>query len=144
MMKNARKEPGMVKCLDLIKKSACEWVWITGGEPLIVDDIEGVCKTIRSYEKKIGLTTNGTVNNQRVPEFIDRLGVSIDGDKKYHDEYRQGSFDKAVSYLKSMVGRVETVLMFTLFPENEQHVDYVKKLGMSLGVDNLQIEKGIA
>ncbi len=140
---SSREEPDIKKSLELIKNSDEEWIFITGGEPLMVDNIEDICNEIKSYGKKVGLTTNGTINNSRLHLFTDRVGVSIDGNKKYHNEYRNNSFDNAVNFLKSLIGKVETVLMFTKFEENKNQEDYIIQLAEDIGVDHLQITKGI-
>jgi len=142
-MKNSRPEPDMDKCIELLKDTHEEWVYLTGGEPLLLDNIEEICNRIKSLGKKVGITTNGTIKNDRIHLFADRVGVSIDGDKDYHNEYRENSFDKAVEFLKNIVGKVETVLMFTLFPENEHCQEFIEDLANSLNVDHLQITKGI-
>lgn len=139
--RNSRPEPDMDICIDLIKESKSEWVWLTGGEPLLVKNLENICLTIKSFGKKIGITTNGTINNERLPLFTDRIGVSIDGDEKYHNEYRQGSYKQAVKFLKGWVGKIETVFMFTLFPENQHCLSYIKRLAGNLNVNYLQITK---
>jgi len=107
----------------------------------MVENIEKICLTIKSFGKKIGITTNGTINNERLPLFADRVGVSIDGDEKYHNEYRQGTYKKAVEFLSKLVGKVETVFMFTLFPENEHCLAFIENLSNKLNVDYLQITK---
>ncbi|HUX58632.1 MAG TPA: radical SAM protein [Bacteroidales bacterium] len=140
-MKDSRREPVIDKCIKLIKSSKNDWVWLTGGEPLMVENIEKICLTIKSFGKKIGITTNGTINNERLPLFADRVGVSIDGDEKYHNEYRQGTYKKAVEFLSKLVGKVETVFMFTLFPENEHCLAFIENLSNKLNVDYLQITK---
>lgn len=137
--KDSQPEPDIDKCLELIKKSKKRWVWITGGEPLLVENIEEICKKIKSFGKKIGITTNGTINNDRIHLFADRVGVSIDGNREYHNIYRHGSYDQAVSFLKNLVGKVQTVLCFTLFEENKKYIDHVKELGKQLNVDYVQI-----
>lgn len=141
--KESRREPDLDICLNLIKKATNEWVWITGGEPLLLHNLEKCCNEIRKSGKKVGITTNGTILNDRIHLFADRVGVSIDGNKKYHDTYRDNSYDKAVEFLKSIVGKVESVLMFTKFKENTHLLDCVIDLGHNIGVDVLQVEKGI-
>ena len=136
-------EPMINKCLDLIKKETNEWVYITGGEPLLHPDIENICTEIKSYGKNIGITTNGTIKNDRIHLFADRVGVSIDGDKFYHDKYRDNSFESAIEFIKSIIGKVETVLMFTLFEENRHLVNWVQYFGKWLNVDYVQVTKGI-
>ena len=137
------KEPVIRKSLQLIKSDDCDWVYITGGEPFLHSGIIDICKKIKSFGKKIGVTTNGTVHNYDIIKYVDRIGVSIDGDKTYHDFYRDNSFDKAFSFLKNIIGKVETVLMFTLFEENKHLVNWVSYFGKWLGVDHIQITKGV-
>ena len=142
-LKDSRDEPDIETCLELIKDTEEEWIYITGGEPLLVKNLEEICNKIRSFGKKVGITTNGTIKNDRIHLFADRVGVSIDGDKEYHNNYRENSFDKAVEFLKNIIGKVETVLMFTLFPENEHCKEYIENLANTLKVDHLQVTKGI-
>jgi len=142
-LKNSGPEPDLDKCLELIKNAEEEWIYLTGGEPLLVKNLEEICNKMKSYGKKIGITTNGTIKNYDIVNFTNRVGVSIDGNKEYHNIYRQNSFDQAVDFLKNMVGKTETVLMFTKFKENEDQVDYIEDLANTIGVDHLQITKGI-
>ena len=144
-MRNIHTEPDMSTCLDIIKNSESEWIYITGGEPLMVDSLEDICMEIKSYGKKIALSTNGTIRNDRLHLFVDRAGVSIDGNKGWHNKYRKGkeSYDLAVATLEYLVGKTETVLMFTKYSENNHMVNYIKNLARKIDVDCLQIVKGI-
>lgn len=137
------EEPDILKTFELIKDADEEWVWLTGGEPMMLSNIELICNIIKSFGKKVGIVTNGTFNNDRIQLFADLVGVSIDGNKQYHDKYRDNSFDAAVKYLKSLVGKVETVLMFTKFKENEHLENWAIAFGEAIGVNNFQSEPGI-
>ena len=144
-MKDSHPEPDMPVCLDIIKHSQNEWIYITGGEPLLVDNLEDICMQIKACGKKIALSTNGTIQNNRLHLFVDRVGVSIDGNKGWHNKYRKEkeSYDLAVATLENLVGKTETVLMFTKYSENEHMVNFIKNLARHIDVDYLQISKGI-
>lgn len=144
-MKDSEPEPDIDICLGLIENlKNIEWVYITGGEPLMVENLEEICNTIRSFGKKIAISTNGTIENDRIHLFADRVGVSIDGTPGWHDKYRgKGNYKKALDFLKGIIGKVETVLMFTKYPENEHCEEFIRELGKEINVDNLQISKGI-
>lgn len=120
--------------------SSCAWVYITGGEPLLVPDIFDICDTIRAAGKKVGLTTNGNVNRDGVSRHVDRLGVSIDGPEEIHEAGRgKGTWEPAVGFLKAHVGQVETVMMTTLHEGNKAHRIEIERLGEDIGVDWLQM-----
>jgi len=136
-VKNSRQEPNIDICLDLINKSDNNWVFITGGEPLLRNDIIDICKNIKSFGKKIGLTTNGTTNNYEILKYIDRIGVSLDGDKEVTDKNRgDGVFEMALNYLKNC-SNIETVIMATIVkPLNDIEIT---KIAEKLNVDYLQV-----
>lgn len=142
-LKDKHDEPKINKCLKLIEESDCDWVWITGGEPLLCDKLQKTCEDIKALGKMVGLTTNGTIENYDIVNYCDRVGVSIDGDKLYHDKYRDSSFDQAIAFLTSLVGQVETVMMFTQFIENRHCLKFIKKKAAELNVDYLQITPGV-
>ena len=83
------------------------------------------------------------IENYDIVNYCDRVGVSIDGDKAYHDRYRDGTYDQAIGYLISLIGQTETVWMFTKFIENRHCVKFVKEKAAEIGVDYLQIVPGV-
>lgn len=97
----------------LIEKSASEKIGICffGGEPLLnfelIKEVVGYCyKKEKETGKKFGfsMTTNGTLINNEIEEFIIKnhisIQISIDGDKKTHDANR---------YYNGKLGSYETV-----------------------------------
>lgn len=111
------------------KKGQVPWVYITGGEPFLLGQkLFDTCDTLRSNGFKVGVTTNGTFFNPEIAKHVDRLGISLDGCKEYHDTYRgAGVFDKALMLLKAVVNQrlCETVVMSVDFKINS---DALKKL----------------
>lgn len=142
-LKDKYDEPKVNKCLKLIENSNCDWVWITGGEPLLHKKLQKTCEDIKDMGKMVGLTTNGTIENYDIVNYCDRVGVSIDGDKPYHDKYRDGTYDQAITFLSNLVGKVETVMMFTQFVENRHCLKFIKGKAAELNVDYLQIVPGV-
>ncbi len=137
-LKNCRPEPDMERCLKLIETHPCDWVLLTGGEPFLVPDLKEICLKIRSFGKKVGVTTNGTIHNYDIIQHVDRLGVSLDGGREKTDLYRGvGTFDSAMNFLANCVGRVETVLMATT---NDAPAE-TEAIANDLGVDYLQITR---
>jgi MoaA/NifB/PqqE/SkfB family radical SAM enzyme len=108
------------------KKGEIEWVYITGGEPFLIQDLAAVCDRIKAMGFKVGITTNGTIFRPEIAGHVDRMGISFDGDKEYHDTYRgEGVFDKAQALFYAVKGKCETVIMSVAFKENQ---DALKRL----------------
>lgn len=94
--------------IEALSKQAHElglarWV-ITGGEPLIFDDLEDIVKAINPELFYINLDTNGWLLTREKAEWlksigIDRIQLSLDSlNPKEHDEFRNmpGSWERAV------------------------------------------------
>ena len=127
--------------VDRILKNGYDWVFITGGEPLLCDELFSVCKKLRDNGIKVGVSTNGTIRNDAIFDVVDRIGVSIDGGREYHDSYRgEGVFDKATEFMSACVSRgIETVLLFTAFKDNVNQIEQVISIARNLCVDYLQV-----
>jgi MoaA/NifB/PqqE/SkfB family radical SAM enzyme len=120
------------------------WVYITGGEPLLVPDIAYIVDALKGRGHQVGLTTNGTIKNHEIAGHVDRLGVSIDGPREVHDQIRgAGNFDKACAFLQTIIGRTETVMLTTLCETNRQYEPDITALAQSLGVDILQLRNEV-
>lgn len=134
------KEINYWKSVDEIKKLPNEWVYITGGEPCLVEDIFEVCDDLRSNGKKVGLTTNGTTHKFDIATHVDRLGISLDGGKDLTDFNRGiGTFDLAVKFIKNVVGKAETVIMTTISAENkDRQMEEIRELNKELGCNHIQ------
>jgi len=101
------------------KKGEVEWVFITGGEPFLIQGLDAVCDELKDLGFKVGVTTNGTFFRPEISARVDRIGISLDGDRAYHDAYRgPGVFDKAVELFYAIKGKCETVVMSAAFKEN--------------------------
>lgn len=137
-----RTDINLRRALAKIRTLPNPWVYITGGEPLLVPEIYEVCDTLRSMGKKVGLTTNGTFKKYAITSHVDRIGVSIDGNKKVNDQWRgKGVYSKAVSFLRQCVKRnqCETVLMTVVYTEDVESINSVISLGDTLGVTYVQV-----
>lgn len=128
------------KGTELISKSKEEWVYITGGEPLLVPNIELVCDRLRKAGKKVGLTTNGTIHNFNIFSHVDRVGISLDGDEETTDKNRGiGTYKKAVIFLTEAVKHhIETVIMATVIERDMVQEKYLEDLGDKFGVTYFQ------
>ena len=129
--------------LNEIRKNAGKttWVYITGGEPFLVEHLPVVCMRLKEHFK-VGITTNGTIFRPDIADYADRIGISLDGDKEYHDSYRgNGVFDKALNLFDAIKGKCETVIMSTSFKENAQALINLEPIVEKLDPTYWQIQK---
>lgn len=125
-----------------LKKGEVEWVYITGGEPFLVEELPQVCDDLKDMGFKVGVTTNGTIFRPDVASHVDRIGISLDGDKWYHDAYRGlGVYDKALQLFNAVKGMCETVIMSVAFKGNEQALINLKSVIEQLDPTYWQIQK---
>lgn len=85
--------------LDGLGRLGTKRVTLTGGEPLLREDIHEIVLRARKNHIQVSLTTNGALID-RHPGLLgdlDQLTVSLDGDRSAHNAYRgEGSWEAAV------------------------------------------------
>ena len=139
--------------LEIIKKTLDEvanhyvsskiMVCLTGGEPLLYDNIYEVMTYSEELGFLVGITSNGTLIDDEVAEKLiksglDSIAISIDGLKETHDRFRnnEGSFEKAFDGIRSLKKagiepNVTTVINKYSFSELNQLYDLMKKENIS-------------
>jgi len=117
---------------------------ITGGEPLLRNDLEELAKYAKDKGLIVTLSTNGTLvtrsRAQRLANSFHSISVSLDGLSDTHDRIRgkKGTYDKAIQGLKHLttitpracaIG-VNFVLNKFNFQELRKVFDTVKNIGV--------------
>ncbi len=72
----------LLRIVDTLGKLSVEWVVLTGGEPLMVPNIETVMKRITETGAKIGLSTNTTyfrTFQRTIEQYVASLNIPLDG-----------------------------------------------------------------
>jgi len=120
------------------------WIFITGGEPFLSEDLIWACDTLRAAGFKVGVTTNGTINKPEIADHVDRIGISIDGDKEFHDSARgDGVYDKAINFLKSIHGKCETIVMSVALADNKEALLKLKPILEEINPTYWQVQTDI-
>lgn len=94
--------------IDQLAENGKPILILTGGEPLLRDDVYEIARYGTEKGLRVVLATNGTVVTPDIARRlksigIQRISVSIDGlDAQTHDEFRceQGSFDAAMAGIR--------------------------------------------
>lgn len=117
------------EALNVVKEmasSGTKRLSITGGEPLLRNDIGEVIKTASDSGISVSVNTNGQLLRERLNEMegADHISVSIDGPRVIHDSKRgKGSFEKALDGAKKSKSQgINTSLLAVLTKENTDSV----------------------
>jgi radical SAM protein with 4Fe4S-binding SPASM domain len=119
-------------------------ILLSGGEPLMRRDLHLIAKEAHDYGIRVELSTNGTmITEERISElknYIDYVGVSLDGPKEIHDKVRgvEGAFERALEGLKvAKKFGLKTGLRMTLTRLNYAHVDEVFRIMKENDIDRI-------
>jgi radical SAM protein with 4Fe4S-binding SPASM domain len=121
---------------------------LSGGEPLLRQDIYELVRYGTSKGLKMGLGSNGSLIDDATAKKLKKAGIktisiSLDSNvPKQHDEFRgvKGSWEKAVGAIKAL--RENGVLVqvnTTVTRENYDQIDDIMTLAEMLGVENFHL-----
>jgi len=147
--------------LFLICREHFEWdeVSITGGEPLLYNDINNLVKKIFDYGGKITIISNGELicDHKEIVACVERINLSIHtlDPNKYHDTVRKedkfGKILRNIAYIRNLFPKTEIRLNVVLVKglndtPNEiiNLLNFTKKIGGSikfLELETNEVEK---
>lgn len=112
-------------------------ITIWGGEPLVSPHFDEIAKTLKHKHFKTELITNGTKIDEHkkiIETCIDRLYVSLDGNKETHDSIRgKGVFEKVKENVKALNHNnitVMSVITPKLIENLKEFLDELKELNV--------------
>jgi radical SAM protein with 4Fe4S-binding SPASM domain len=141
--RNQKKELSLKaykKIIDELLKSGVDTMVISGGEPLLREDLYLICK----YAKENGITmlqviSNGTMpisKYDRIIPYIDKLTISLDGFESGVSYIRDAgimpNIEKTINHCKKLV---ETTFVATLNKKNLHLQSKYDELSKKLGVE---------
>ncbi len=130
------------KFIDEIKEVGSPIIILTGGEPLLRDDIFDIAKYGTEKGLRMVMAPNGTmvdkVNAKKMKESgIQRVSISLDGYKKEsHDSFRgvEGAFDGAIRGIEAIKDAgVEFQINTTITKTNLDEIPKILTLAEELG-----------
>lgn len=102
---------------------------ITGGEPLLRNDIGDIINHVRAKGSTVTLFTNGSLIKSRIDELknLNILLTSFDGPKEVHDKNRQeGAYEKVIEAIKLVKDNGITVWAGVTLTKN--NMGYISEL----------------
>lgn len=133
--------------MDDLKTFGVPGLILSGGEPLLRPDIFDIGRRAKELGFYIGLSTNGTLIKQQHLKPIrdagfDYLGISLDGIKDTHDQFRQmdGAFDASLTATRLCQDNgIKVGLRFTLTQDNAEELPQLLQLAEDEGVDKFYL-----
>ena len=106
---------------------------LSGGEPLLRPDILDISHQAKAMGFYVALSTNGTLIDESNIEALaavgyDYLGISIDGVRETHDEFRQkqGAFDASFKGLQlCREAGIKVGMRFSITQDNSHELPYL-------------------
>jgi radical SAM protein with 4Fe4S-binding SPASM domain len=132
-----------------IKESGCRQITISGGEPLLRDDLPDIISFICEKNCSVGMISNGTLYDEKTAKEHIKLGVSIfelpllSAEREIHNRLcRRNTFDKvteAIANIKLHGGIVIVVFVGTKL--NIDGFENMVELSLGLGADGIMFNR---
>ncbi len=130
------------RILEEIREIAQPIIILTGGEPLLREDIFDIAKKCVELNLKPVLATNGTLIDEKVAENIKKAGIarvsiSLDGaEAKTHDDFRKmpGAFEGAIRGISALKkAGIPFQINTTITEINAEELPEIHRLVIKLG-----------
>ena len=121
---------------------------LSGGEPLLRDDVFEIIKYGKERGLRMGMGSNGMLIDDKVAMKLKDAGmwtvaISLDSSvPERHDEFRgvKGCWESAVNAIKALKkAGIEVQVNCTVTKENYDEIEKIMELSENLGVDNFHL-----
>lgn len=129
--------------IDELHIAGIKKIVLSGGEPLIRNDIYEIIDYIKSKKIICDLVTNGTLIKDKIDKLkkLNTLAISLDGNRIDNDKNRGiGTFDRAIEGLKAAIKnnilvRLNCVIVKNNLNSFREVFNIAKKLNIYVGVN---------
>ena len=118
-----------LRIVELLSDIGVGWVFISGGEPLLRDDLSIIIQALKSRNVRVGLSTNGLLLSERIHSLknLDKVYFSFDGPEKFHDSLRgKGAYESLMKSIEAAKKyNIKMHLTCVLLKDNLEHIDFI-------------------
>ncbi|MEJ5339820.1 MAG: radical SAM protein [Aquificaceae bacterium] len=107
---------------------------LSGGEPLLREDIFQIAGLLKERGIRTYLSTNGLLVKEQIVEIkkhFDYVGISVDGEPEVHDAFRgkRGAFEESLKAVRECLKEgIRVGLRFTLTPATSRSLPFIFSL----------------
>ncbi len=123
------------KQIPFLKQAGVKVLILSGGEPLIREDIFDIAELFNKNGFITTLSTNGLLINEKnihsIKDSFSYVGISIDGDESTHDKFRgmRGAFKRSMEAVRLVKSAgVKVGIRFTLSSTTEKALPFIFEL----------------
>lgn len=127
----------ILSIIDGLANIGTKRIGISGGEPLLKEDIGEIITHIKRKGINCGLNTNGYLVPERIKDIrkVDTITISLDGDRNVHEFNRgKGTFDKVMEAIKVVkMLKIPLTVSTVITKDNMNSIGYVMELAKKVG-----------
>lgn len=138
-------EEEVVSLVHRLPSVGVRFAILSGGEPLLREDIFEVARLLKDKGVRTYLSTNGLLVEEylkEIKEVFDYVGISIDGEPEVHDLFRgrRGAFEESLKAIRACLEEgIRVGLRFTLTPATAKSLPFIFELIEKEGIPKLYI-----
>jgi Fe-coproporphyrin III synthase len=134
-----------ISMIDDLGAYGCPVLLLSGGEPLLREDLPELITHARNAGLRVVISTNGTlVSSKRAKQLqklgVSYVGVSLDGLEAVHDAFRRrrGAFAEALTGIRNCLAQdVKAGVRMTLHAQNAGQIPEIFRLVADAGIPRL-------
>lgn len=115
--------------IDQLARLGTYMINISGGEPLLREDVGQIVRYSKNKGINTGISTNGVLVAQRLDEIkhADSVTLSLDGEEKIHDSQRsEGSYRKIIDAIRVLKASGMNIGLRTVLTRNNlSSIDFI-------------------
>jgi radical SAM protein with 4Fe4S-binding SPASM domain len=138
--------PEIRRVIGELAGAGVRFVILSGGEPLLREDIYEIASMLRGEGIRTFLSTNGLLIDRRnihdLARAFDYVGISLDGTPSVHNLFRgrEGAFDRSLRAIELCLSAgIKTGIRFTLSEMTAGSLPFIFDLALELGVPRIYI-----
>lgn len=121
------------RIVDKLKRLGCQRISLSGGEPLLREDVGEIIDYIKTRGISCIINSNGYLVPEKIHEIkaVNTLVLSLDGDERTHDLNRgEGSFKKVMKACEHAIENKIPLHTATILTRNNlEAIDFVLEFG---------------
>ncbi len=128
----------ILRLIKEMKNAKTAVLSLTGGEPLLREDIGQIIQYARECKIYVTMNSNGSLVKRKIDDImpLNRLSISLDGDKSIHEIHRgKGTYKKTIEGIRTAKEHGLNVDITTVITKyNVEHLDEVLKIARDMDV----------